>query len=575
MALEYPPQDYFPSAKVRLIIRFDEFGQTSRLKAAPKKIVKNLTGVKDDREPLIVTTDSESPGGVKRLLLSSSNGSSGIGAGQDQTKSSDGLTHELGGIIPKQVQWAQNGIRTADTAKVEIKYIDCPIDPRTVRSCALEYALGCVSADEYARGVAGEWRPPGQGSQQVESMSLVPDTWTDEFGRQRTNIRFQGWVDKWSIDWSEGAEPMIQLDCRDNTSLLLGLEVPPKLVVSAKKPIDEAIATYLTHFPSLQGLTIEYRPSQDAPPILGAVLAKTAFRPQLGPSPAQGAGNDKHSVWDYLTDICGSIGHTIRLEGTNIIIQRARSLMSNQSNAREDDPFRGRTLASGMQFNYRRFIFGRNVMKMSTSRNFARAVPTNVEVRSYSTAQKTVLVARFPQPADRQTYAIPGDAGTDQKWQVVRVTGIEDPKTLRVVAQNIYESVGRNELNIEVTTRNLASFGGGNTDPDILDAKPGDSIELLVNRDEDEVNTLTRIENALIAQARNADFMKALGFSPEFSDAYSKAYTDAGFQTVFRVKTMNTTWSITEGVTITVNGVNYLEVRADKTLPSDEEPALK
>jgi hypothetical protein len=574
MALEYPPQDYYPSAKVRLIVRFDEFGQTTRLKPAPPKITKNLNGVKDDRTPLVVSTDSDAPAGVKRLLLSAANGP-GVGAGTDQTKSSDGLTHELGGIIPRSAQWAQNGIRTADTLKCEIKYVDCPIDPRTVRSCAIEYILGCVRAEEYADGIAGKSRPVAKGSPQVESMSLVPDTWTDDNGVQRTNVRFQGWVDKWTIDWGDSGEPVIQLECRDNTSLVIGVEAPPKLVVSAKKPIDEAFATYLSHFPAFQGLSIEYRPSGDAVPVLQDVLSKTAFRPQLGPSPAQGAGSDKHSVWDYLTDLAGSIGHTLRIEGTTIIIQRARSLMSNAATFRQDDPFRGRTLPSGAQFNYRRFIYGRNVLKMQTSRNFAKSVPTNIEVRSYSTAQKTVLVGRFPLPPDRQAYAIPGDAGTDQKWLVVRVAGIEDPKTLRVVAQNIYESIGRNELNVEITTRNLASFGGGNTDPDILDAKPGDSVELLVTRDDDEVNTLTRIENALIAQQRNADFMQQLGFSPEFSSAYSKAYTDAGFQTVFRVKTMNTTWELTQGVTITINGVNYLEVRADKSLASDEEPAPK
>jgi hypothetical protein len=572
MPLEYPEQTYYPGCKVRLIVRFDEFGQATRLKAAPKKITKNLNGVKDDRAPLVVQTDPEAPPGVKRLLLAGPEGSTGIGSGGDQEKSADGLTHVLGAIIPRTAVWAQNGIRTADTLKLSLKYIDCPIDPRTVRACAVDFMLGCLKAGDYADGVAGKRRPPPAGAQQSSSMSLIPEDWTDNEGRQRTNLRFRGWIDKWTIDWGGTNEPMIDLECRDNTSLVIETQAPSKLVLSAKKPIDEAFADYLSHFPAFQGLTIEYRPTGDTIPILEKVLAKTAFRPQLGPQPTQGAGKDKHSVWDYLTEITGSIGHTLRIEGTNIIIQRARSLMSNASAPRADETFHGRTLASGMKFNYRRFIYGRNVDTMRMSRNFATSVPTNVEVRSYSSAQKTVLVGRFPEVKDRQSYAIPGDAQPDQKWMVLQVQGIEDPATLKITAQNVYESIGRNELNFEIKTKNLASFGGGNADPDLLDMKPGDSIEILVNRSENEFNTVTRIENALIAQQRNADFMKALGFSPEFAAAYSKAYTDAGFQTVFRVKTMSTSWDLTEGVTISVNGVNYLEVRADKVLP-DGEPA--
>jgi hypothetical protein len=35
-SIEYGPQDYFPGAKLRLVIRFDEFGQASRVKPVPK-----------------------------------------------------------------------------------------------------------------------------------------------------------------------------------------------------------------------------------------------------------------------------------------------------------------------------------------------------------------------------------------------------------------------------------------------------------------------------------------------------------------------------------------------------------
>jgi hypothetical protein len=576
-SFEYPEQTYIPSAKIRLIVRFDEFGQATRLTAkVPTKTTKNLNGVKDERGDLTVVPDPDAPQGTKRFLLQSST-QQGTGSAQKQDASQDQFTQVLGGIIPRAAEWGVNGIRVADSLKATIRYLDCPIDPRTVRSCAVEYYLGTVTAEDFQAGIRGKTRAQAAGAEvpnSAEPMNLVPDTYVDSTGKQRTNLRFQGWVDKWVVDWGESSEPTIELECVDNTRLLIDQQQPPKLVLSMEKGIDEAVATYLSHFPQLQGMTVEYQPVGDQIPVLKGALAASAFRPKLGPQPAGGgAGSDKHSIWDYLTDVCGSIGHSIRVEGTRIIIQRVRSLYTNSAQGRVEDPFQGRTLTSGTSFTFRRFIYGRNLKTMRVSRTFTRKAATNVEVRSYSTEKKTVIVARFPQAQDRLAYAIPGDASPDQKWTVFRVSGIGDPKVLRAVAQNIYEGVGRNELEVELETENLASFGGGNTDPDILDMAAADTFELLVNRDASEFSSMTKIESSLVSQAANADYFKRLGFSDGFAQAYSKAYTDAGFQTTYRLGSMTVSWDVEQiAVNFKIVGKNYIEVRADKLLPQGEEP---
>jgi hypothetical protein len=346
------------------------------------------------------------------------------------------------------------------------------------------------------------------------------------------------------------------------------------------KPIDEAVAIMLSHYRTMSGLSIEYAPSPLLPPdkipVLKDVLQTTAYRPQLGPQPAKGGGtsgaSQKLSVLDYLTDICGSIGHSIRVQGTAVIIQRVRSLMTNQSAARADDPFKGRSV-NGSSYVYRRFIFGRNIKELKLSRNFAKTKPTNVEVRCYDSVNKTVLVARFPLPNDRQSFALPGNAQTEQKWTVIRVSGIKDKTILRGVAQSYYENIGRNELMVEVKTQNLASFGGGSTDPDILDMVFGDTFELLVNQEEAEVSTLTKIEKALLSQPQGAKLLRKLGFTEEFAAAYAKAHTNANFLTLFRMKQMRATWGTDSGISLNLTGVNYITVRADKSLPEGEEPS--
>lgn len=563
MPLDYPNQDYYPSWKLRLTIRFDEFGQTTRLKPAPPKPAKNLKGTKVARAPLAMVGDPLNP---NKLLLVIP-GQTKAEVSTQQARSSDGLTFDVT-TIPKDMAWNVNGIRTADTLNATLKFIDCPIDPRTVRSCAVEGFIGTVKASDFQDGVEGLARVDAQTGQSFP-FTLIPDTYIDSQGRDRTNSRFQGFVDKWDVTWNDD-EPEIKLECRDLTQLFIEQECPPNIGIDQTKALDVAIATYLTNFPQFQGLSIEYRPDDVKVPILKDVLCNTAFRPNLGIQPAKGGGSEKHSVWDYLTDVCGSIGHSVRMVGTTLVVQSVRSLTTSSAARRSDDPFTGRTLPSGQHLEYRQFIYGINLSEMKVTRHYAKKSPTNVELRSFNTEGKQLLVARFPEAPDRLKWAIPGEAQPDQKWTVLRVSGIKDATVLKTVAQTVYESLGRNELQVDCKTHNLASYGGGNEDPDILDMQAGDTFELLVNRASDDSNTLNAIEAQQTSFAKNAEFMKRLGFATDFANAYAKAYTDAGFLTQFRLKQMQVHCAIEDGVDVSVTGVNYIEVRSDKQ--NSDEP---
>jgi hypothetical protein len=570
MPLEYPVQTYIHSVKIRLTIRLDEFGNASRLAAAPPKTTKNLNGVKDLRAPLEPVQDPAAPAGFKRYLLLPK-GQTAAQAATGYQQSSDGLTFDVT-VVPQSMEVSLNGIRTANTMKASFRYIDLPIDPRLVRGCAVEAFLGTRSEADFVAGIEGRRRTEADLGVPLD---VLEDTYVDAEGRQRTNSRFLGWVDDWKMSWTEDGEAMIDIECRDNTQLMIEQDMAHKLVLDMSKPIDEAVALYLSHYPQMQGLSVQYLPAGNPPPVLKKVLQKAAFRPQLGPPPSKAGGaTHKMSVWDYLTDVMGSIGHIIRVDGTVVILQLPRTLMTKQAVRRFEDPFQGRTLATGEVFDYRRFIYGRNEQSLTMSRKFAKGAPANVEIRCFNGENKTLLVERFPLPADRAKFVIPGNAQPDQKWEVIRVYGINDKKTLKATAQSYYESQGRNELDVEIRTKNLASYGGGNDDPDILDMREGDTFEALVSRAEvDEAGSVNRLEGTMTTQQQNEVFMRDLGMSREFAAAYARAYVDAGFLTQFRLKELTLTWTADEGIDVTVHGVNYIEVRLDKTLGEDEPPA--
>ena len=561
MAVEYPDQSYYVSWKVRLIVRLEEFDQGALRARVPDRLVKNLNGVKDDASLLEAVPDPERPG---RFVVRQK------GGGPDQKElvpetSDDGLTHVISGVIPKTFSWKQSGFRTASELKISIRWSDLPIDARCVRSCAVEFYLGTTTALEYAQGVRGARRGDtfGRGVPNAnEPLNVVPDTYLDDAGNQRTNLRFQGWVDAWKDAWSEG-ESMVELSCKDNTTLLMNQLAGPKLSIDGKKPLDQAIADYLTSYPQLAGLAVEFRgPEGATAPALDQVLAGTAFRPDLGPQPSKGGGTDDLAVWDYITDVCGAVGLVVYLDGTTIVIARPSTVLDGSAQTRPDDPYRARRLPSG-EYPVRAMIYGRNLSDLSVERKFGTQEAKNIEVRCWSPRRKQVKVARYPEKEDRVVSSTPGSNKADNKWSIVRVQGVEDDATLKQIAKDYYHGRNRNEIESVIKTKNLASFGAGGADPDLLDLRPGDPIEILVDRGNPQANFYSAAEKELTAQGANEAFLTGLGFTKEFAAAYARVYRNAGFQRLFRVREMSVEGDAEEGVSFELRVVNFIQVRGE------------
>lgn len=575
---DYPEQTYYPRWRIKLTIRFGEFGQTAQLvQLVPSKPTRSLAGVAPARNSLQAVPDPNHPG--QYVLQPQGGGSQPSGTAQDQTSSSDDLTQALAGIVPQEFHWSQNGVRTGDTFSCVIRFADCPIDPRTVRSIAIEFYLGTVTAAVAGAQVTGARggtpAASGGGNVGAEPLDLIPDTYTDSNGNPRTNLRFSGWVDKFKVGWSSG-RPVIQLECTDNSRQLSRIQAPAKMQISTVKPIDQAIADYLAAFPSLEGLAVQYRPTGQTPPTIGSICTAASIHQGTKGRPvsknAGPEGSEKVSVWDYLTDEVRALGHALYVDGTTVVVTRVRSITSSAIEARADDPYVPRVLANGQTLKNRTMIYGRNVSALDIERDFNVHPPCNVSVRAYDTEKKQVLVERFPLQADMQVYAIPGNATPDQKWLEYQIGGgIKDRPTMRAFAQEIYENLGRQEIAVSVRTKNFASFGGGNEDPDLLDLKFGDALDVLFSR-EDFYSTLNQLQQDLDSVALNSQYLQDAGFPPAFADRYAQTYTNAGLTYSFRTHKVEIAGSVDQGVSFDLRCVNYVEVTSDKSLAPGEEP---
>lgn len=554
---DQPPQIYYPSCKLTLGIRFDEFG--AHPPPAPSKPATLRTGKGDEKDKLEVQEQNG------KLVLAAKGSTTQSDASNTSPNkvvtSSDGRTFAIRGIVPRMATLTYNGIRIASQLSADIAFADLPIDPRVIRACAVDAYFGCVTAEDFAAGIRGETQSNG------DPRLLVPDTYIDANSQVRTNLRFQGWVDEPEATFSEDSEPLIHLECTDSTRLLIDAFAPAKLTIDEKQPIDRAFANYLANFPQFVGLSVQFLPAGTTPPTPASALQKTAFNSKFGPPP----GTGKTTVWDYLTDMAGMLGLIVRFVGTTVIIQRPRTLYAAKFSGRSDDPFQGRTLVGGRELTNRLYVYGRNVGDMSFKRKLSTFTTKNIEVRSYSPTKSKTLVARYPvSKDDRQDNPTTGD-GTDQKWKVVHLNGVEDEATLRAYAQAIYESIGRNELEGSFSTRNLGSMGGSNIDPDMLDALPGDTVTVEINRDRFGP-TIMNIEDAKATSA--GSFLEQLGYPKDFADAYEAAVKNVGFPTTFRIRKLAFEWQDSDdgGLQIHCDVCNYIEVRSDKELPDGEEP---
>jgi hypothetical protein len=580
---EQPVQSYYPRARLRLIVRLEEFGSVATTPTPPKQPPHFRKGKGVDPKAKAPKAQKDPKSGAWYIGAPSSAGSSGS-TPQGQTTSSDDRTFKIEGIIPTKMTIMRNGTRVADTLSATFRYLDFPLDPRAVRSMAIEAFLGTVSEEDYARQMTGAVSSSANG--------YLPERYVDTYGRPRSNLRFQGFADEISVEFDEEGEPMISIECTDNTALLLDQDAPPKLTVSPTEPIDQAVADYLANFPQFRGLSVLYEPQGATPPSLKKALAKTAFKPTLGPPPAGGAGGaggagaTKFAVWDYLTDVAGALGLLIRMVGTTIVLQRPRTLYAAKFSGRSDDPFTGRILPSGRNVTNRLFIYGRNMQKQSFKRRLRRpATHSNIEVRCYSGRQGKTIAVRFPGTAkgDRQKSLTPGNAA-DEKWKVITVSGIEDEATLRAIAQAAYEQVGRNELAVRFQTINLGSYGGSNSDPDVLDLEAGDPIDLEVARTSPGQvtagNAVNTVEEQLATRANG--FLRDLGYDADFARAYGKCIATSGLSSSYRVKTVSFDWSDDydagsggggdeQALVIDIEAVNFIEVRQSKDLPAGEE----
>lgn len=572
---QLPPDVYWPSCVVNLIIRFDK-----KFSLTPDAVKAFSTA---DLVAAAAQPEGKDTGSM--LILS------GV--------SPDGFSR-ISGRVPKKASVELPAYRQAGKFNLTFDFKDLPIDPRLVRSASVRIYMDTVAATSYSEGVVR----PGAGNNRV---SILPPTARPSVvNPSLDNMVLSGTVDTWHVSHtSSGSE--ITLEGRDSRGILLDSPIKPVMLdkIPLKADIVKVVQAIVKLHPLMGDVQVLPSAPSDWPdglpsPTLQGNLAPAQTRVRRGANGQQArasAGSDPKNLnfWDLITRYCSLVGAVPYFYGDNQIrIRPARTLYDQQ--IRAPSPFsRGaaRDVGEAQPLTVRRMVFGQNVEELTFERKFNGFTPRTIRVVSYDTSAKArgkdrLLEVRYPtSTSPASNYAIPAqqprplapspdEAGVsteapsgavgNKDEMLISVPGINDKKRLRQIAEDIFEELGRGEMGGSVKTRSLGSFGGSNADPDLIRLRPGDAVTLTV--DGQQLVARAPIVSPLNDAARSDDATLIRLIAERVGDVNLARVIVATsrnwifeLQNTFRVRNVKFDWDVKSGVSVAFDFQNYVEAR--------------
>jgi hypothetical protein len=492
--------------------------------------------------------------------------------------------------VPAAATVEMPGHRPAARFNLTFPYKDLPIDPRTIKSCAVDIYLGAVTRDGFAAGMHGQLLGGKKPS--------VLDPTGFFGGSSNPNRLMTGLVDEWSVNHDEDGST-VSMGGRDMRGILIDTPISTDPTLSTKilneldlsQSVTLVIRDLLKCQPMMAGIKVrtslaEWPGGKPPSPGLDALgrNRKGAKGKKAGGRASAAGGEDKVTFWDVIVKLCFLAGAIPAFVGTELRIRPVRSLYDQQRAGFDPflpTPFEGglpRTIdaESGSTIapiSVRKMVYGRDVGSMSFARKFG----------GYQKPRQVCCVGINTSAADRgaarmikglyPTEAIASRAYADGVKSMadtlfVKVGEVSDVERLSLMAQSIYEEMARGEITGSCTTTKLASFGGDNADPDLLKLRPGDAVQFAT-----DVRALTKVSPLV---STHTDHMRA-PFEKAVADLSAQLgqpdlarvilATSRGLinevQGFFRVSAVHYTWG-SDGLKIDFDFQNFIEKTFDK-----------
>lgn len=404
-------------------------------------------------------------------------------------------------VIPKSCTIRRNAQREADEASVVLRYSDFPIDCRLVRQLDIALRMGCIPHDVFGAAMAAGRNPV------LDAM----------FADQR-NLRYVGFQDTQGADFSDAGE-WVNLAFRDVTSLPIGEPMPHDAWAKIPwgEPIEEVLLGIFETLPAISGFVLDLVDIAPGSVFLQAGLTHTAGK--ANKTAVRSPTIEKQSYWDLITEItvgmgllCYSdvrqgelpkdaTGATVYLPPHRFVLTRPSTIYDPRPTlptwhvtAKRDAAGKlGHTVTGPDQtpqfagkgrkdprdptgqalLAVPTIIYGHNIEELHFERRFGAVGVPSIEL--------VCQVGKFKMRARAKGRPILGHGGgvASEQVRVYTVTGYTSQADLQAAAEQMVDEIGRGDVTMRFTTKDMATFGGDNADPDILDLRAGSPICVL------------------------------------------------------------------------------------------------
>jgi hypothetical protein len=495
--------------------------------------------------------------------------------------------------IPKKASVELLGWNQFDKFSMTVDFRDLPIDPRTIRSAAVEIHLGTVTAARFAQGIT---KPEQDGSR----VSIIATR--DRNGQVRDDTLLGVfYIDEWEVDEADaGAE--VSLSGRSMAAPLVDTKVgtnPAQVqqlldTLDTSQPLDQVIAAVLQFNPLFAQFNVGVNPGEWPDGTIPAPLTadliprhrQGARGNRAGGRASMRGGSSDMSFWDLIYNLCQLAGAYPYFRNTTLLLRPMRSVFDQARTTGFDPsvstpfvPDQPRTAPGVGSFSIRRLVYGKDVQKLHFNRKFgglARPKTVRLTCVNHNATDRTLagvsVQAQWPpttsDDAARRNRVTQGGQQAQEEFIDIAYPHVSDATRLQEIARNLYEQMARMEMSGTAETKNVASFMGDNTDPDMLRLKPGDAIEFYADvrelaQQQPLVSTVTDHYRLPFDSAVDA-IAKRIGDQALAKAIVATARGQSGLvQRAFRTSAVRYTWDATSGVEIALDFQNYYEPRAE------------
>lgn len=461
------------------------------------------------------------------------------------------------GVVPMRATIRRMGLRDADAATVAIDANYLPLDPRMVRACAIDLYMGAVRRDQYGEGME-------RGDTRLSSVVPSAETW-----------RFVGWCDQGSWSLHDGT---LMLEARGLQSLLQDMRTSPALLedLDAGRSLAHVAADLIASSPMTRGMRLVVRgvASLADVPLLSESLPRQFQRRKSGAwrLPAE---DTAESYWDALTRLCLTVGWVPSVELATVVLQPARTQWRGLVEAEQPQlditgapmaPLRAfrRRLASGETLQARRMVYGANVATLEWSRPWAEARRAVVEVRADVPGKAETLSARYPilpSPARLGTRGHQKSTATEDV-DVLVVSGVSTQAQLQDVARQVWHERAMRDVRGTLTTHDMASYGAAEDADDLLDVRPGDTMEVRVAASREAGGAVELL--ASLGSPELVATLEGRNIDPATARQWADALRSSSLPSHFRVAGVEHQFDAQAGYACSLELTSYLHASIDE-----------